>query len=126
MVTATLTSKGQVTIPKTVRNSLHLRTGDRIAFIVNGHAEAVLKPVTKSVDEVFGLLHSPTQTCRSIDDMKAAVAARMRSCFLNDGPKYKADLSDILIAHSLQTSGCERGITFDKSAAKLPFFSLLE
>jgi len=79
MVTATLTSKGQLTIPKTIRDSLHLRTGDRIAFIVTGHAEAVLKPVTKSVDEVFGLLHSPTQTRRSIDNMKAAVAARMRS-----------------------------------------------
>jgi len=79
MVTATLTSKGQLTIPKTIRDSLHLRTGGRIAFIVTGHAEAVLKPVTKSVDEVFGLLHSPTQTRRSIDNMKAAVATRMRS-----------------------------------------------
>ena len=44
----------------------------------------------------------------------------------NDGPKYKADLSDILIAHSSQTSGGESGITFDKGAAKLPFFNLLE
>ncbi len=79
MVTATLTSKGQLTIPKTVRDSLHLRTGDRIAFIVQGHAEAVLKPMTKSVDEVFGLLHSTAQTRMSIDDMKAAVAARMRN-----------------------------------------------
>ncbi len=79
MVTATLTSKGQLTIPKTIRDSLHLHTGDRIAFIVNGHAEAVLKPVTKSVDDVFGLLHGPTQTSRSIDEMKAAVAARMKS-----------------------------------------------
>ena len=45
---------------------------------------------------------------------------------LNDGPKCKADLADILIAHSAQGAGCESGITFDKEAARLPFFSLLE
>lgn len=45
---------------------------------------------------------------------------------LNDGPKYKADLADILIAHSAESSGCDAGITFDKGAAKLPFFDLLK
>jgi AbrB family looped-hinge helix DNA binding protein len=78
MVTATLTSKGQLTVPKAVRDSLHLHTGDRIAFIVHGDAEAVLKPVTKSVDEVFGRLHSAGQPRRSVEEMKAAVAKRMR------------------------------------------------
>lgn len=78
MVTATLTSKGQLTIPKAVRDSLHLHSGDRVAFIVHGDAEAVLKPVTKSVDEVFGRLHVPGQTRRSVDEMKETVAERMR------------------------------------------------
>ncbi len=78
MVTATLTSKGQLTIPKSVRDSLRLHTGDRVAFIVHGDVEAVMKPVTTSVDEVFGRLHRPSQTRRSIGEMKAAVAERMR------------------------------------------------
>ncbi len=78
MVTATLTSKGQLTVPKAVRDSLRLHTGDRVAFVVHGDVEAVLKPVTKSVDEVFGRLHSPAQPCRSIDEMKASVAERMK------------------------------------------------
>ena len=39
MVTATLTSKGQLTIPKAVRDSLHLHTGDRVAFVVHGDDE---------------------------------------------------------------------------------------
>lgn len=78
MLTATLTSKGQLTIPKAVRDSLHLQAGDRIAFIVHGDAEAVLKPVTKSVDDVFGRLHSPGQSRKSVADMNAAVAKRMR------------------------------------------------
>ena len=79
MVTATLTSKGQLTIPKAVRDSLHLHTGDRVAFVVHNNGEAVLKPVTKSVDEVFGRLHSAAQPRRSVDEMKAAVAERIRS-----------------------------------------------
>ena len=79
MVTATLTSKGQLTLPKSVRDSLRLHTGDRVALIVHGDVDAVLTPVTKSVDEVFGRLHSPAQTRRSIDEMRAAVAARIRS-----------------------------------------------
>nr|MBC8379657.1 AbrB/MazE/SpoVT family DNA-binding domain-containing protein [Planctomycetota bacterium] len=33
MALATLTSKGQVTIPKTVRNSLHLHAGDKVEFV---------------------------------------------------------------------------------------------
>lgn len=45
---------------------------------------------------------------------------------LNDGRKSKADLADLLIAHSAQSCGCDSGITFDKGAAKLPFFSLLQ
>jgi len=78
MVTATLTSKGQITIPKSVRRSLHLHTGDRIAFIVHGDHEATLMPVTKSVDEVFGSLHKHNMTTRSVADMNAAIRTRMK------------------------------------------------
>jgi len=45
---------------------------------------------------------------------------------LNDGQRYNADLADILIAHSAHVAACNAGITFDKGAAKLPFFSLLK
>jgi len=43
-----------------------------------------------------------------------------------DGKSCKADLADLLIAHSAQSSGCDSGTTFDRGAAKLPFFRLLE
>lgn len=35
------------------------------------------------------------------------------------------DLADLLIAHSARDSGCEGGITFDKKAARIPFYQLL-
>ena len=79
MVTATLTTKGQITIPKSVRDSLHLHAGDRIAFVLHGDSEAVLRPITKSVDEVFGALHAPSQQQRTVAEMNEAVANRMRS-----------------------------------------------
>ena len=78
MVTATMTSKGQITIPKTVRDSLRLHSGDRVAFIMRGLTEAVLKPVTKTVDQVFGRLHEPGQVGKTVLEMNQAVARRMR------------------------------------------------
>ena len=44
---------------------------------------------------------------------------------VSDGKSCKADLADLLIAHSAQSDGCEAGITFDTTAAKLPFFRFL-
>lgn len=78
MVTALITSKGQITIPKVVRDSLGLCPGDRVAFEVHGQSEAVLKPLTKSVDEVFGRLSGPEISKKSVDDMNRAIAGRMR------------------------------------------------
>lgn len=78
MVTAKLTSKGQLTIPKAVRDTLRLHGGDRVAFTVHGDAEAVMKPMTKSVDEVFGLLYTPGQPRKNIEQMNDAIAERMR------------------------------------------------
>lgn len=79
MITATVTSKGQLTIPKAVRNSLHLHTGDRVAFILHGEEEVVMKPVAKSVDDVFGRLYSAHQPCRTTEEMNATVKKRLRN-----------------------------------------------
>jgi len=46
---------------------------------------------------------------------------------ISDGQRFvKADLADILIAHSSRACGCDMGTTFDKGAATHPFFSLLK
>ena len=78
MATAIMTSKGQITIPKSVRNSLHLHTGDRIEFVVHDSSEALLKPFTKGVDEVFGKLHDPKRAPVTVEEMNAALASRFR------------------------------------------------
>ncbi len=78
MAISTLTSKGQVTIPKSVRDALHLHTGDKLDFIVTGEGEAVLKPVTRRVDEVFGRLQKAGARAVSIEDMDAGIRERLR------------------------------------------------
>lgn len=53
---STITQKGQVTIPKHVRDRLNLVTGDKVEFVVNDRNEVVIKPITKKAMEVAGLL----------------------------------------------------------------------
>ncbi|MBF4556381.1 AbrB/MazE/SpoVT family DNA-binding domain-containing protein [Pseudomonas sp. p50] len=43
MTTTTMTSKGQVTIPKPIRDALHLLPGSAIEFSVNAQGEVVLQ-----------------------------------------------------------------------------------
>ena len=45
---------------------------------------------------------------------------------LNDGPRQKAGLADILIAHAAKAAGCDAGLTFDHATARLPFYNLLK
>jgi antitoxin PrlF len=76
MTTATITSKGQVTIPIAVRNDLGLSEGSRIEFVVNeitGHYEVI--PATKSVTALKGLVRKPGKPV-SIEDMNLAIAMR--------------------------------------------------
>ena len=78
MSLATLTSKGQVTIPKLIRESLRLHTGDKIEIVVTTSGEAVLRPVTKKVDDVYGKLWSAGGRSFSTEEMDAGIRQRMR------------------------------------------------
>jgi antitoxin PrlF len=53
---ATLTSKGQTTIPKEIRDSLGLQPGDRMIFTLMPDGTVVLRVKTKSVMDLAGLL----------------------------------------------------------------------
>ena len=66
MKTATLTSKGQITIPKEIREALRLHTGDRVSFAFNNESEVTMKTVKKLVDEAFGALHDSEQVPLSV------------------------------------------------------------
>jgi len=81
MALATITTKGQVTIPKSVRDSLMLSTGDKIEFVVTNKREALIRPISKKVDEVFGILHKPGRKTASVEEMDEKIRQRMKDTF---------------------------------------------
>jgi AbrB family looped-hinge helix DNA binding protein len=56
MTASTLTTKGQVTIPKSVREVLGVHAGDRVAFFVRQDGIVELRPETFDLKELFGIL----------------------------------------------------------------------
>lgn len=76
MATATLTSKGQVTIPRPVRAALGLDSGDRIEFVEVGKGQFAIVAATHSVQELKGLFRGKRSKPVSIEEMNAAIAKR--------------------------------------------------
>ena len=74
MAGSTITSKGQTTIPKAVRDRLNLRPGDRVEFIVEEDGRVVLVPATRRLADLYGVLPRPAHTV-SLDEMEAAIRA---------------------------------------------------
>jgi len=81
MSLATITTKGQVTIPKKIRDSLKLSTGDKIEIIMTNQQEALIRPISKKVDDIFCKLNSPNQKTISIQEMNDAIKSRMKDKF---------------------------------------------
>ena len=75
---ATITSKGQVTVPKPIRDRLHLRPGDKIDFVLEADGGLRVVPVTAPVTDLKGILPKPRVpvTLQQMDKAIAAAAAR--------------------------------------------------
>ena len=73
MKNSTLTSKGQVTIPKEIRDFLKVKSGDLIDFIIDRDGKVVVRAGTVHVGELKGLLKKPGRRPVSIEDMDRAI-----------------------------------------------------
>jgi antitoxin PrlF len=73
MPSASLTSKGQVTIPKPIREVLKVKTGDRLDFAVE-EGRVILRAGTGDLRSLRGLLHRPAQKPVSLQAMDEAIA----------------------------------------------------
>jgi antitoxin PrlF len=76
MATATVTSKGQITIPSQVRNALGLEAGDRVEFVEQGKGQFAIVAATRSVQELKGRFQSKRGKPVTIEEMNAAIAKR--------------------------------------------------
>jgi len=78
MPTATLTSKGQMVIPKIIRDRLGLHPGDTLDFVVQDSGDVLIRPATDDVRRLKGLLHRPGRAPVSLEDMEKAIRRRRR------------------------------------------------
>lgn len=78
MSSSKLSTKGQLVVPKEVRDYLKLRPGDRIDFVVREDGQVVMRPAVLDVRELRGLLRREGQPAVSIGEMNRAVRARSR------------------------------------------------
>jgi antitoxin PrlF len=72
MPTATMTSKGQITIPVKVRKALGLKPGVRIDFYEVEDGEYAFRPKTGSIMDMEGCIPKPDHTI-SIEEMNQAI-----------------------------------------------------
>ncbi len=71
-MTATLTTKGQITIPAAVRRQLSLHVGDQVAFVVaDNRAEMI--PLCRPVASLKSILPKPKRRL-SLAEMDAAIS----------------------------------------------------
>lgn len=75
MAIATLTSKGQITIPAVVREALNLTQGDRVEFVEVAPGRFEILPIVHSVQALRGMFGAAPRKV-SIEDMNAAIAAK--------------------------------------------------
>ncbi len=70
---ATMTSKGQITIPKLARDALQLQAGDRVEFVFGDDGRLFLLSATRSVASLKGMLPKPAKPV-SLEQMDVANA----------------------------------------------------
>src|SRR5882762_7845929 len=76
MPTSTLMSKGQITIPKEVRDRLHLKTGSRLEFFVDPSGRVILQTLNSDFRALKGMIGSKRKRlCLSERSTKLSPAA---------------------------------------------------
>lgn len=73
MPTSTLTSKGQITVPKPIREHLHVAEGDQVDFAIAPNGDVVMHRITNSVTALAGLLRQPSRKRISLEEMENAI-----------------------------------------------------
>jgi len=74
MSTATVTSKGQITIPSAIRSALKVGPGDRVEFVQIGDDRFEVVAASQEVTKMRGMIKTTRKV--SIDEMNRAVRAK--------------------------------------------------
>jgi antitoxin PrlF len=72
MASSKITSKGQVTVPKAIRDALGVGPGDRLAFRIEEDGRVLVEPETVDLRTLRGVL-TPRRRGVDVEEMAAAV-----------------------------------------------------
>ena len=75
MVAATITTKGQITLPKPVRDHLKLQAGQRVEFLIDDQGTVTVWPVTADVTSLKSVL-PPPKISLSLDQIDNVIRER--------------------------------------------------
>ena len=78
MPSSTLTSKGQITLPRQVRDHLGVQKGDTVDFVIGADGEVRVRAGEVDIAELKGLVRPPGRRPVSLEDMDAAIGRAHR------------------------------------------------
>lgn len=84
MARSTLTSKGQITIPKEIRERLRLASGCRFEVYVDGDRRIVMVPLDRRLEDLVGILPKPGRAF-SVEEIDRAIVAGVLDRARTDG-----------------------------------------
>ena len=73
-MTSTMTSKGQITVPKEIRDRLSLKAGSRVDFVMDESGNVMLKPLSWEWESLRGIVKSPHKRPVTLKEMDEAIA----------------------------------------------------
>jgi antitoxin PrlF len=69
---ATVTSKGQITLPKEIRERLNLLSGHRVRFSIESGERVVITPIGRRLSDLAGMLGKPRRSA-TLEEMDEAI-----------------------------------------------------
>ncbi|MEA5574906.1 AbrB/MazE/SpoVT family DNA-binding domain-containing protein [Anabaena sp. UHCC 0451] len=74
MTSATITTKGQVTIPKKIRDYLNLDTGSKVDFVIDENGIVKLIPLNIPIKKLSGILHREGMKSATLEEMEQTIS----------------------------------------------------
>lgn len=72
-----ITSKGQLTLPKRIRDQLGLVFGSKLDFSIEPDGSLRARPLRRGAADLFGLLHDPARAASTVMQMNEAVGQHL-------------------------------------------------
>ncbi len=79
MSEARLSSKGQITVPRDIRERLKLKLGDKMRFRVADNGQVVVEAAKYHIGELYGLLRRKGGEPLSVEAMDEAIRQRFKA-----------------------------------------------